>query len=187
MKRKALFTLILGTALAVAPALHAAPMPDGGTGNGFGSPVSSSTSRPYGMNEATYQAVVSRDSAAASQGMTRAESRALTIRSEALNTLYGNAVTDLTPQQFKALYLAGLNRMTPQEQAAVVARSAGLNQAYGAGGNAPVAAQQGSTTTDDSSIVWNATYGAAALTGAMLLVLGFAVVTRRRHHHQPGF
>ena len=44
MKRTSLFTLILGIALAVAPAVFAAPMPDGGNGNGFGSPVSSGIS-----------------------------------------------------------------------------------------------------------------------------------------------
>ena len=151
MKRTSLITLILGTALAVAPAVYAAPMPDGGNGNGFGSPV----------------ALVSRD--------------------QALNNLYGNAVTALTPQQFKSLYEAGLGNVSPQEQAALVARGEALNKAYGAGGNGNVAATNPSSTSgNDNSIAWNATYGAAALTGAMLLVLGFAVVSRRRHH-QPGF
>src|SRR5207249_3218094 len=48
-------------------------------------------------------------------GMSQPEYRALTIRSEALNKLYGNAVTRLSPQQFKKLYQAGGNRMAPQE------------------------------------------------------------------------
>jgi hypothetical protein len=174
MKRTSLITLILGTALAVAPAVHAAPMSEGG-GNGSGSPASSS--RPYGMNEATYQAVLSRGS----------DGAAVVTRDEALNKLYGNAVTALTPQQFKSLYEAGLGNLSPEEQAAIVARGAALNKAYGAGGSGNVAATNPSSTAgDDNSIVWNATYGAAALTGAMLLVLGFAVVSRRRHH-QPGF
>jgi hypothetical protein len=163
MKRTSLITLILGTALAVAPAVYAAPMPDGGNGNGFGSPVSSVT-------------------------ITKAEQQALVARGEALNKLYGNAVTALTPHQFKALYENGLANVSPQEQAAIVARGEALNKAYGAGGSGNVVATQpGSTSGDDNSFVWNATYGAVALTGAMLLVLGFAVVSRRRHHHQPGF
>ena len=54
-------------------------------------------------------------------GMSQPEYRALTIRSEALNTLYGNAVTRLSPQQFKGLYQAGANRMAPQVFAALVA------------------------------------------------------------------
>jgi hypothetical protein len=158
MKRKAFFTLILGTVLAVAPAARAAVLTDGSPGTGDGPAVT----------------------------MSHAEYQALTIRSEALNKLYGNAVTNLTPQQFKSLYLAGLNRMSPQEQAAVVARSEGLNRAYG-GGNYAATPQISTTSPDENSFVWDATYGAAALTGAMLLVLGFAAVSRRRHHHQPGF
>ena len=64
-------------------------------------------------------------------GMSQPEYRALMIRSEALNKLYGNAVTRLSPQQFKELYQAGANRMAPQEFAALVARSEGLNRQSG--------------------------------------------------------
>jgi hypothetical protein len=160
MKRKALFTLILGTVLAVAPAAGAKVITDGGTGTGSGPAAT--------MSQPEYQALM--------------------IRSAALNKLYGNAVTALTPQQFKSLYDAGLNRMTPQEQIAVVARSEGLNRAYGGGGNGNVVATQGpSAATDADSFAWDAAYGAIALTGAMLLALGFAVVSRRRHHHEPSF
>ena len=53
-------------------------------------------------------------------GMSQPEYRALMIRSEALNKLYGNAVTRLSPQQFKKLYQAGGNRMAPQELVALV-------------------------------------------------------------------
>ena len=38
MNRKALFTLILGTVLAVAPAAQRGVLPDGGSGGGFGTP-----------------------------------------------------------------------------------------------------------------------------------------------------
>ena len=63
-------------------------------------------------------------------GMSQAEYRALMIRSEALNKLHGNAVTRLSPLQFQELYRAGANRMAPQESAALVARSAALNRRY---------------------------------------------------------
>jgi hypothetical protein len=64
-------------------------------------------------------------------GMSQPEYRALMIRGEALNKLYGNAVTRLSPRQFKELYQAGANRMAPQELAALVARSEALNRRYG--------------------------------------------------------
>jgi hypothetical protein len=67
------------------------------------------TSKPAGMSQPEY---------------------ALKIRSEALNRLYGNAVTGLSPQRFKELYEAGGNRMTPQAVAALVARSEALNRQY---------------------------------------------------------
>ena len=57
--------------------------------------------------------------------------RALVIRSEALNNLYGNAVTRLSSQQFGELYQAGANRMAPQAVAALVARSEALDRKYG--------------------------------------------------------
>jgi hypothetical protein len=66
-------------------------------------------------------------------GMTQPEYRAVTIRSESLNRLHGNAVTRLSPRQFKESYEAGGNRMSPQEFAALVARSEALNRRYGLG------------------------------------------------------
>jgi hypothetical protein len=63
--------------------------------------------------------------------MSQAEYRALMIRSEALNKLYGNAVTRLPARVFKDLDQAGANRMAPQELAALVARSEALNRRYG--------------------------------------------------------
>ena len=66
-------------------------------------------------------------------GMSKPEYQALMIRSEALNTRYGNTVTRLTPRQFRELYQAGADRMTPQELAALVARSEGLNDRYALG------------------------------------------------------
>ena len=107
------------------------------------------TSRPAGMSQSEYRALMIRSEAlntlygldrnvvlgASAQaatsrpaGMSQPEYRALMIRSEALNTLYGNAVTRLSPQQFTGYYQAGANLMAPQEFAALVARSEGLNR-----------------------------------------------------------
>ena len=69
-------------------------------------------------------------SAGVPEGMTKAEYRALQIRSEALNNLYGNAVTRLSPAQFAAYWNAGASRLSPDEFNALVVRSEGLNS-YG--------------------------------------------------------
>jgi hypothetical protein len=76
VKRQALITLILGATLVIAPAARAGGlMPDGGGsgavvlhtdvlgGNGNPASISVPTTRPYGMNEATYQAVLNRGKA----------------------------------------------------------------------------------------------------------------------------
>ena len=53
----------------------------------------------FAMPAASGQAASSKPAA-----MTKAEYRALMIRSAALNERYGNAVTRLSPKEFKALY-----------------------------------------------------------------------------------
>jgi hypothetical protein len=63
-------------------------------------------------------------------GMTKASYRALHIRSEALNSLYGNAVTRLTPARFAAYWHAGASRLSPEAFNALLVRSQGLNS-YG--------------------------------------------------------
>jgi hypothetical protein len=62
--------------------------------------------------------------------MTNAAYRALHIRSEALNNLYGNAVTRLSPAQFAAYWNAGASRLSPNEFNALLVPSEGLNS-YG--------------------------------------------------------
>jgi hypothetical protein len=102
-------------------------------------------------------------------GMTKAEYRALALRSEALNELYGNAVTRLSAQQFKELYRSGANLMAPQELAALVARSEALNRRYGLDRTSqPVAEQPTGNGFDwaDFGI------GAAAMLGLVLLCGG---------------
>jgi hypothetical protein len=114
-------------------------------------------------------------SAGVPEGMTKAEYRALRIRSEALNNLYGNAVTRLSPARFAAYWKAGASRLSPDEFNALVVRSEGLNS-YGKTlqGSTPVASTSASTSFawDDFGI------GMAAAFGLVLLTGGLAVAVR---------
>ena len=98
-------------------------------------------------------------SAGVPEGTTKAANRALHIRSEALNNLYGNAVTRLSPDVFYALAV----------------RSEGLNS-YGKTlqASTPVASTSASTSFawDDFGI------GMAAAFGLVLLTGGVAVAVR---------
>jgi hypothetical protein len=164
MNRKALITLILGTALAVVPAAQAVVLSDGSGGAGTVAFVPTSTST----------------------NLSPAEYQALQIRGEALNQQYGNALTRLTPQEFKSVTQSGL---TPDELVGAVARGQALNEQYGTsvsirpdvlGGDGGESTSPISTSTGNS-IGWNAGIAGAALAGAMLLALGFAMRNRRRH------
>jgi hypothetical protein len=114
-------------------------------------------------------------SAGVPEGMTKAAYRALHIRSEALNNLYGNAVTRLSPAQFAAYWNAGASRLSPDEFNALVVRSEGLNS-YGKTlqASTPVASTSASTSFawDDFGI------GMAAAFGLVLLTGGVAVAVR---------
>ena len=114
-------------------------------------------------------------SAGVPEGMTKAAYRALHVRSEALNNLYGNAVTRLSPAQFAAYWNAGASRMSPDEFNALVVRSEGLNS-YGKTlqASTPVASTSASTSFawDDFGI------GMAAAFGLVLLTGGLAVAVR---------
>ena len=114
-------------------------------------------------------------SAGVPEGMTKAEYRALQIRSEALNNLYGNAVTRLSPAQFAAYWNAGASRLSPDEFNALVVRSEGLNS-YGKTlqTSTPLASTSASTSFawDDFGI------GMAAAFGRVLLTGGLAVAVR---------
>ena len=98
-------------------------------------------------------------SAGVPEGTTQASSRALHIRSEALNNLYGNAVTRLSPNALNALAVRseGLNRYAKTLQAPT-----------------PVASTSASTSFawDDFAI------GMAAALGLVLLTGGVAVAVR---------
>jgi hypothetical protein len=114
-------------------------------------------------------------SAGVPEGMTKAADRALHIRSEALNNLYGNAVTRLSPAQFAAYWNAGASRLSPDAFNALVVRSEGLNS-YGKTlqASTPVASTSASTSFawDDFGI------GMAAAFGLVLLTGGVAVAVR---------
>src|SRR5215207_6617872 len=114
-------------------------------------------------------------SAGVPEGMTKAAYRALHIRSEALNNLYGNAVTRLSPAQFAAYWNAGASRLSSDEFNALVVRSEGLNS-YGKTlqASTPVASTSASTSFawDDFGI------GMAAAFGLVLLTGGLAVAVR---------
>ena len=114
-------------------------------------------------------------SAGVPEGMTKAAYRALHIRSEALNNLYGNAVTGLSPAQFAGYWNAGASRLSPDAFNALVVRSEGLNS-YGKTlqASTPVASTSASTSFawDDFGI------GMAAAFGLVLLTGGLAVAVR---------
>ena len=114
--------------------------------------------------------------------MTKAEYQALMTRGEALNERYGNAVTQLSPLEFTALWQAGGDRLEPQELAALVTRSEALNEAYDrlmafgpesarAALDPPAPAARGFGWSD-------AGVGAAAMLGLVLLTGGAIVATR---------
>ena len=113
-------------------------------------------------------------SAGVPEGTTKAAYRALHIRSEALNNLYGNAVTRLSPAQFAANWNAGASRLSPDGFNALVVRSEGLNsydktlQA-----STPVASASASTSFawDDFGIGMGAAFGLVLLTGGIAVAV----------------
>jgi hypothetical protein len=108
--------------------------------------------------------------------MTKAEYRALQIRSEALNNLYGNAATRLSAARFAASWKAGAWRLPPNEFNALVLRGEGLNS-YGKTLLASTAVA--STTSASTSFAWDDFgIGIAAAFGLILLTGGLAVAVR---------
>ena len=108
--------------------------------------------------------------------MSPPEYRALMIRSEALNKLYGNAVTRLSPKQFKELYQAGANRMAPQEFAALLARSEALGRRYGLDRTNQLTKVAEQPTGSGNGFDWgDFGLGVAAMLGLVLLSGGVLV------------
>jgi hypothetical protein len=129
-------------------------------------------------------------SAGVPEGMTKAAYRALHVRSEALNNLYGHAVTSLSPAQFAAYWNTGASRMSPDAFNALVVRSEGLNS-YGKTPQAstpvastpvastPVASTPVASTSASTSFAWDDFgIGMAAAFGLVLLTGGLAVAVR---------
>jgi hypothetical protein len=183
MKRTALITLILGTALAIAPAAGAVVMSDGSGSDG--------TAVTSVVTDGWMSSITAPVTSVPTFGPNKAEYRALMARGEALNQLYGNALTRLSPQEFTALYQAGGDQLSTQELVALTERGEALNSEYGSGSSVTFqpdilggdggASTQAPTATGGDSFAWNAAIGGAALIGAMLLALAFAVANRRRH------
>ena len=114
-------------------------------------------------------------SAGVPEGMTKAAYRALHNRSEALNNLYGNAVTSLSPAQFAAYWNAGASRLSHDEFNALVVRSEGLNSH----GKTPRASTPVAPTSASTSFAWDDFgIGMAAAFGLVLLTGGLAVAIR---------
>ena len=114
-------------------------------------------------------------SAGVPEGTTDAAYRALHIRSEALNNLYGNAVTRLSPAQFAAYRDAGASHLSPDAFNALVVRSEGMNS-YGKTLQAPTPV---ASTSASTSFAWDDFgLGMAAAFGLVLLTGGLAVAVR---------
>jgi hypothetical protein len=103
-------------------------------------------------------------------GMTKAEYRALVLRSEALNRQYGLGSGTYEPaatgwQEYRA---------------ALVLRSKALNAKYGLGGAHVVASTPPAVTVAENGFVWgDFAIGAAAMLGLVLGATGVFAATRR--------
>lgn len=102
-------------------------------------------------------------------GMTKAEYRALMLRSEALNRQYGLGSGTYKPAA-----------MGWQEYRALVLRSKALNAKYGLGGAHVVASTPPAVTVAENGFVWSDfAIGAAAMLGLVLVATGVFAATRR--------
>jgi hypothetical protein len=134
-------------------------------------------------------------------GMSKAEYRALVIRSDALNQKYGlgewkGVPQGMTPAEYRALMLRSeaLNQryhlgtsksvtqgMTPAEHRALVIRSEALNKHYGLGKWSKSATARATTATRGFS--WGAFgIGAVAMLGLVLVGIGVVAGNRQRHN-----
>ena len=102
-------------------------------------------------------------------GMTKAEYRALMLRSEALNRQYGLGSGNYRP--------AAMGR---QEYRALVLRSKALNAKYALGGAHVVAGTPPAVTVAENGLAWgDFAIGAAAMLGLVLVATGVLAATRR--------
>jgi len=102
-------------------------------------------------------------------GVTKAEHRALMLRSEALNQQYGLGSGTYKP-----------GTMGWQEYRALALRSKALNAKYGLGGAHVVASTPPAVTVAENRFVWgDFAIGAAAMLGLVLVATGVFAATRR--------
>jgi hypothetical protein len=102
-------------------------------------------------------------------GMTKAEHRALMLRSEALNRQYQLGSGTYKPAA-----------MGWQEYRALVLRSKALNAKYGLGGAHVVASTPPTVTVAENGFKWSHfAIGAAAMLGLVLVATGVFAATRR--------
>ena len=103
-------------------------------------------------------------------GMSKAEYRALMLRSEALNQKYHLGTSTSVTQG-----------MTPAEHRALVIRSEALNKQYGLGKWSKSATARPTTST--SGFSWGAFgIGAVAMLGLVLVGIGVVAGNRQRHN-----
>ncbi len=122
--------------------------------------MSSSTTFRRASGTIAVALVVAATGAAAAMGMTSQERHAMLIRGQALNKLYGNGLTRLSPAELRALTI----------------RSEALNQLYG---GKPVVSPPAAGTGDGFD--WGeAGIGVATAFGVSLLGLAGATAVRRR-------
>jgi hypothetical protein len=125
-------------------------------------------------------------------GMTQAEYRALMLRSEALNRHYGLGSVTYKPaatalmlrsEALNRHYGLGSGTYKPAAtgwQQALVLRSQALNAKYGLGGAHVVASTPPAVTVAENGFVWgDFAIGAAAMLGLVLVATGAFAATRR--------
>ena len=101
-------------------------------------------------------------------GVTKAEYRALMLRSEALNQRYGLGETQKPAATARPAYRA------------IVLRSKALNAKYGLGGAHVVASTPPAVSVAENGFVWgDFAIGAAAMLGLVLVATGVVAATRR--------
>ena len=167
MKRLALITLIIGSALAIVPVATSQVLSEAG-GGGVGQALSEAGGGGVGGLSATPS--------------TDPATQAVILRSKALAQFYDTgAVVTANPNA----------KLDPATQA-VLLRSKGLANYYGANGvnfhTDTLSGNGGSSSapiaTSNDSVDWN-TVLAATLAGMLILALAATMITRRRH--QPSF
>jgi hypothetical protein len=162
VKRTALISLILGTALVFASAANAVVWSDGDSSSGPS--VATITTDP------ATQAVLLRSEGLANYYELSPATQAVVLRSQELGDYYAAQKISSVP-----IRDGWMSSVTPQSSGIVF-----HTDVLGGDGGTPVTNTP--IATGDDSFAWNLTaIGAAGLAGAMLLALGTLAVTRRKH------